>query len=111
MNKQKLLLPAFILVALVQLYVPASMIWGRENVLKKGTEYKFRTELRDPNDPFRGKYITLSFEETIVEVENTADWNMGEDIYLSITTDENGFAKISSVSKDEPGNDEEFLLA
>ena len=111
MNKQKLLLPAFILVALAQLYVPASMIWSRENVLKKGTEYKFKTELVDPNDPFRGKYITLSFEDNIMEVENTADWNMGEDIYASITTDEEGFAQISAISREEPDSGEEFISA
>lgn len=111
MNKHSLLLTTFFLLILAQLYVPASMIWSRENVLREGAEYKFKTELIDPNDPFRGKYITLNFEENTVEVENTADWFGGENIYLSLTTDPEGFAKIASVSKEKPTKDQDYLQA
>ena len=65
MNKKILLISAFVLVVLVQLYVPAKMIWGREEVLNTGTEYKFRTAPIDPNDVFRGKYINLNYEARI----------------------------------------------
>ena len=66
---QKITIPAFILMVLAQLYVPASMIFQKERVITQGTAYKFRTAPIDPNDPFRGKYITLSFNETGVKVE------------------------------------------
>ena len=55
MIKMKILLSVFILVALVQLFVPAKMILDREDILDMGKEYKFKTEPIDPNDPFRGK--------------------------------------------------------
>ncbi len=111
MNNKKLLLPAFILVALVQLYVPAKMIWDREDVLDTGTAYKFKTAPIDPNDPFRGKYIMLSYEETTVGVPNEQDWKVGESIYASLITDNNGFAKIKSISKTAPTDNQDFIKA
>lgn len=111
MNNKTLLLPAFVLVALVQLYIPAKMIWDREDVLDTGTTYKFKTAPIDPNDPFRGKYITLGFEETTVEVPNEQQWKVGESIYASLITDNNGFAKIKSVSKTMPTDNQDFIKA
>jgi len=109
MINKKILLPVFILVALVQLYVPAKMILDREDILDKGKEYKFKTEPIDPNDPFRGKYITLRYEEDMIEIQNEADWLRGEIIYVFLTTDNEGFAKILSVSKENPNSKQDFL--
>lgn len=111
MNNKKILLPVFILVALVQLYVPAKMILDREDILDKGIEYKFKTEPIDPNDPFRGKYITLRYEEDMIEIQNEADWLGGEIIYVFLTTNNEGFAKIQSVSKEITTNNKDFLKA
>ena len=109
MINNKILLPIFILVALVQLSVPAKMIFDREDILNSGKEYKFKTKSIYPNDPFRGKYITLSYHEDVIEVENGADWTEGEIIYVSLTTDREGFAKIKSVSKENLVNNQDFL--
>jgi len=109
MINKKILLPVFILVALVQLFVPAKMILDREDILDKGKEYKFKTEPIDPNDPFRGKYITLRYEDDMIEIQNEADWIRGEIIYVFLTTDNEGFAKIQSVSKENPTNNQDFL--
>ena len=109
MPKKTILLIAFLLVALVQLYVPASMILDREAVLAQGTEYKFRTAPIDPNDPFRGKYITLSFEDTTVPIVNENAWVDGESVYALLTIDEHGFAQIQSVTKEQPADDQDFL--
>ena len=109
MTSKTILWPAFILVVLVQLYVPARMILNREVTLDKGTAYKFKTEPIDPSDPFRGKYITLRFEEEVIEVPNEADWIVGETIFVSLTIGEDGFAKIQSATKDKPADDQDFL--
>ena len=111
MNNKNLLLLAFILVAIVQLYFPAKMILDNENILKTGTEYKFRTAPIDPNDPFKGKYISMRYEENSVVVETDKDWINGETIYVILTTDNNGFAKIRSVSKEKPAGNQEFVKA
>ena len=111
MNSKKLLLTAFILVALVQLYVPAKMIWDKENVIETGIEYKFKIAPIDPSDPFRGKYITLNYDENTAIVSDGQDWVLGESIYVSLTTDNLGFAKIKSVSKTKPTDNESFIKA
>jgi len=109
MDNKKILFSAFILVALAQLYVPSKMISDREEVLATGTEYKFRTAPIDPNDPFRGKYITLSYSENTVEIENEKDWTRGEKIYVHLTKGNDGFARIRSVSKEESTDTQDYL--
>ncbi len=111
MNSNKLWLPAFILMVLAQLYVPASMIFDQEDILNTGTDFKFKAAPIDPLDPFRGKYITLRFDETTVEISDEDDWKQGETIYVFLENDTAGFAKIKSVSKDRPANDQSFLQA
>jgi uncharacterized membrane-anchored protein len=111
MRNKKLILAAFILVALVQLYVPAQMIFEREQILAKGTEFKFETAPIDPNDPFRGKYVNLQYKNKVIEIQNEADWLNGEDIYVILAKDNNGFAKIQSVSKTKPSDEFSFVKA
>lgn len=94
---------------LVQLYVPANMIFKKESVLTEGKEFRFRTRPIDPSDPFRGKYVVLSFQDNAIKVNNAADWYPGEEIYVSLTTNEEGFAKIQSVSKDQPMDTEDYV--
>ena len=110
MNK-KIIIPAFVLMVLVQLYVPASMIFNKEAVLTEGKEFRFKTAPIDPTDPFRGKYIILSFEENTIQVFGAEDWNQGDQVFVSITEDEQGFAKIISASKEKPSPEEDFVSA
>lgn len=109
MNNIKLLLPAFILIALVQLYVPASMIIDREDILNEGVTYKFKTRPIDPNDPFRGKYITLNFLENTTKIPDSTEWRRGEELYVLLTTDNEGFVKIQSGSKEKPDSGHDYL--
>jgi uncharacterized membrane-anchored protein len=111
MNNKKILFTAFILVALLQLYVPAKMILDNENIIENGKEYKFRTAPIDPGDPFRGKYITLNYDENTVVIPNEQDWVTGEIIYVSLITDTAGFSKVKSVSKEKPTENHDFLKA
>ncbi len=99
----------FILVALAQLYVPAKMIFDREDVLETGTEYKFRTAPIDPNDPFRGKFITLNYVNNNYLVKDDGSWIDGESVFVTILNDKDGFAFIGAVSKAKPSNSQDFL--
>ena len=87
-----------IIVALAQLFIPAKMILGQEDILDTGTVYKFKTEPVDPNDPFRGKYITLRYE---IESARTHDdsWERNDDAFLYLEIDSLGFAKVDTISK------------
>jgi uncharacterized membrane-anchored protein len=95
----------------VQLVVPASMIYNAEAIIAKGTEYKFITTPIDPTDPFRGKYITLSYRENRFQIYNPEEWSTNEIVFVTLTTDENGYAKISSVSKKMPADQQDFVKA
>ncbi|MCG8579007.1 MAG: GDYXXLXY domain-containing protein [Bacteroidales bacterium] len=109
MNYKKILISAFVLLALIQLFVPAKMIWDRENVIDKGTEYKFRTAPVDPSDPFRGKYITLNFKDDTFIVDDKADWSRGEPVYVYFATNKDGFAQIKAVTKEHLTDDVEYI--
>ena len=111
MNSKNKYILIFALVALVQLYVPAKMIWNQESILEDGKEYKFKTAPIDPNDPFRGKYITLTFEENTYKVSGEMEWTRGEEVYVLLTTNASGFAKIDSITKQTPDNSIDFVKA
>lgn len=98
MISKKIVWIAFALLVLLQLWVPASVIRNRENVLSTGKPFKFRTEPRDPNDYLRGKYIFLNFSENAIGVKDGKEWKRGEDIYVGLGTDSAGFAKIISIT-------------
>ena len=97
--KKKHILILFAIVALIQLFVPLQMIFGKENIINNGTKYKFKTRPVDPTDPYRGKYITLNYKETSFKTKDTS-WFTNDDIYVKIKTDSLGFAKIDEVGKE-----------
>lgn len=90
----------FIAMCIAQLAVPGMMIWESEQVALNGTPYKFRTQPVDPSDPFRGKYITLSFLNN--HSYDTAQWSSGDPVNVVFTTDSAGFATVSRFSREEP---------
>lgn len=109
MQMNKITISLFILVSLVQLYVPAKMIYDREVILREGSEFKFKTAPIDPGDLFRGKYITLQYDESLIEIETEEVWQRGETVYVILSKDPEGFAEIQSVSKNKPEHDGEYL--
>lgn len=102
----------FIIIALVQWFVPGKMIWDREAVLRKGKVFNFRTEPVDPSHPFKGRYIALSFKEN--EFTTTSPdsdlFNYG-DAYVLLEKDRDGFAKIKNVVKQKPGTASDYVQA
>lgn len=101
----------FVLLAVVQLAIPASMIWGRERVLKSGTPFRFKTEPIDPNDPFRGKYIILNYEIEEYNISDADAWTRDQEIYVQLTTDSAGFAKVAAVLADPPAEGSDYVNA
>jgi uncharacterized membrane-anchored protein len=98
---KKILIGLFILVALVQWYVPASMILGKEKVVRKGTAFRFRTEPVDPEDPLRGRYVRLDFIADTARIPRN-QLQRGEEMYAVIGNDAAGFARLDKLQKNEP---------
>lgn len=111
MDRRTINIALYIIVALVQLYVPYNMIRGREDVLVSGTAYRFKTAPIDPNDPFRGKYIVLRFEANSLEVDDEKAFSYGEEVYVSIGNDEEGFAEIVDIDKVVPISEKDYVKA
>jgi len=96
----------FVLVALIQLAAPASLIWKRENTLRKGSVWKFRTAPVDPVDAFRGRYVALQFEIETQEVIRPAAAENHETFFVNLKQDAEGFAEIDQVSVVAPSRDD-----
>ncbi len=109
MKNKNLLITLFLFVVIAQLFVPSQMIYNQEDILNTGKIVKFQCEPIDPNDPFRGKYITLKFKESGIKVKNLKEWNSNETIFAKIETSKDGFAKIKSISRTEPTDNSIYL--
>lgn len=110
MNR-KMLLVLFSLVIFIQLAVLVKMIWDSERVIKTGTAYQFELQPIDPNDPFRGKFMTLNFEQSEFKTD-TCDVNFGyRDAFVVIKKGSDGFAKIKAVDFTKPIQDQAYIKA
>ena len=102
MKNKHIIIVLFVVLAGIQLYVPAEMIFENEDILKTGKEFRFKTRPIDPYDPFRGKYISLDLEESQFIMDSTKEWNNLRNVYVMLEEDSAGFAKIEDVSEIQP---------
>jgi uncharacterized membrane-anchored protein len=97
-------LAIFIVVALAQISVPASMIWKRHHTLTTGRVWKFRTAPVDPVDAVRGRYLSLSYSaESFPRAEPLP--YAGRTIYVALKEDADGFAVVDEVGNEPRGGD------
>jgi len=95
---KKTLLYILILTAIVQIFVPSYMIWGKYDVLRNGEEVKIRVEPIDPYDAFRGRYVSLWYNYDL-------DYEQRKGKYGVLEVDGDGFATISRVDSERPDNE------
>lgn len=99
----RLRLPLFVLLAVVQLAVPAAMIAGRERVLATGEVFRFRTAPVDPYDAFRGRYVALGFPDAeAVLPAGQKPPRRGERVYVELERDDEGFARLGTFRRERP---------
>jgi uncharacterized membrane-anchored protein len=109
MISNKMALTGLIILCLAQLFVAGRMISTHEAVLKEGVAYKFKTAPIDPNDPFRGKYITLNFENNELNVPDATQWHAGQRAYGRIKNNDEGFAIIDQLVEILPDTEEPYF--
>ena len=111
--KKKLLLVGLAILIIAQLFVPISMSQHNSKILKTGTAYKFRTAPVDPYDFMRGRYVALRYEQSSVAFNGDMD-EVKEysqlDGYASIGIDEEGFAFVQNITKEEPATMNYFAV-
>lgn len=99
---KQVLIPAFLIMAYAQWFVPGNMIWGRQRVLDKGKVYKFQTQPIDPVNPFKGRYVSLNFSSNSFRTGKKHGLNYGQKVYIQPGIDSSGFAVIKSLLKKPP---------
>ncbi len=99
----------FIIMVLAQWFIPAKMILDRNELLSSGELYKFITAPVDPNDPFRGKYVALEFENNNFDTGVEDDLILGEQVFVIIINNQQGYAEIQSYSKNKPESIQNYL--
>lgn len=99
----RLRLAIFMVVALAQISVPASMIWKRQQTLREGRLWKFRTAPIDPVDIFRGRYLTFRF--TAEEFDPAQPLPSGDSLYVTLKEDADGFAIVDGASSTRVSGD------
>ena len=87
MKNKKYIIGLFLLLAIVQIFVPLKMIFEQENILAKGIIMKFKTQPIDPADPFRGKYVQLNFAAETIYIKKNAGFSAGETIFAIFEND------------------------
>lgn len=108
MNTLRLII--FLVVALAQISVPASMIWKRQRTLREGRLWKFRTAPVDPVDAIRGRYLALRFEAeefppSVLKPERLKPV-FDERVYVRLKEDADGFARVDQVNEAPTGDDD-----
>ena len=81
-----------------------ALVEQRARILRGGTEIRLRSVPVDPRDLFRGDYVVLSYPINTVETgaPGQPGFQRGEQVYVSLGRDEQGFAKATGVSRDWP---------
>lgn len=96
----------FMVVALAQLAVPASLVWRREHTLRRGSVWKLRTAPVDPVDAFRGRYVALHFEIETEQLSPPANAHYGQTVFVTLKANTDEFAEIDQVSTTKPAGDD-----
>lgn len=111
-RQPKTFIVVFAVIVLAQLYIPASMISSQQAVLTNGVAHKLLTAPLDPYDPFRGRYVSLSFaiEETKLFADQFESFSLPDEIgayqdfvvYVLLAKGEDGFSFVKDVSFEKP---------
>lgn len=91
---------AIVLLALV----PLALVQQRASLLRHGTEVRLRTAPVDPRDLFRGDYVVLSYEISLVDPGAAITVRPGERVFVTLRPGPDGFAQAETASPDKPAD-------
>lgn len=80
-----------------QLFILGNMAYQHDQIASSGEQLKFRIRPVDPHDPFRGKYITLDFEDDSSPIQwNESLFSNGK-TFVQFEVAEDGYARIAHI--------------
>lgn len=92
----------FVAICVLQLAIPARMIFDREFLLSSGKPYKFLVRPMDPVDYIKGSYLDLSFSEDSFNLPNDDTWHYNDAVFIHLAMDSAGFARVTDISRQAP---------
>ncbi len=111
MKNKVIILLFFTLMVGIQWFIPIRMISEKHIIWMEGREYKFQMTPLDPEDPFRGKYLQLRFEENHYRADDQSDWQSGDPVYVQLKRNAQGFVRIIGLARSVPTGDVDFVKA
>ena len=100
---RRLLLPAVLVVALVQTALAGKMILDRAALLRDGTEVVLQTGFIDPRDLFRGHYAVLALTISQVPMDSIpgpVPFTYGAPVWAELRPGEDGFWTVVALHHD-----------
>lgn len=88
-----------ILIAIILIVLVSFIAYNQWPILT-GKRIVLDTRPVDPFDPFRGQFITISYE--ISQINNTKSFETGDSIYISLKEDEKGVWRLKDTSRSKP---------
>lgn len=110
MRNKAIILISFLLMVGAQWYIPYQMIQDQSTTLSTGNMYKFKIAPVDPEDPFRGKFLRLNFQDNEIKVAPEPFWQAGESVFVQFGKDSLGFARIVNLTTTEPDRSQSDYL-
>ena len=108
--RKKYLLIAFACMVLAQLAFPLKMIFGREQTLYQGETFLMKIRPLDPYDAFRGRYVTIRYEDDEVPLSQEYDsMEEGKELYVTVKKDNQGRLVYDQVSSYPPTYTDSYL--
>lgn len=98
-----------VLLCLAQLIVPLSMIWSKEQTIRKGDSFLFPIEPIDPVHPLRGKYIYLNHKS--LRLRSSLKDLHNQQVYLSIIKDSLGIFEVTHMGTKRPQDNTTYVTA
>lgn len=95
----------------IQLAIPGYMIFEQNQILTEGTAYKFKTRPIDPYDPFRGRYVTLSYaaDQEVIPVMEGSNIESEDWVYALVGVDDDGYAVLEVLTDVKPEEGQDYL--
>ncbi|MEO0340064.1 MAG: GDYXXLXY domain-containing protein [Bacteroidota bacterium] len=113
MTRKQVYFAGFILMVLVQWAIPLQTVWKSQGTINEGKVFKFRTVPVDPNDPFRGKYMTLQFQDRKYAYGSSSGvtWVSRQTAYVIPIEDAEGYAAIDTLYAQRPTHTDTYFKA
>lgn len=103
----------WLLLGCLMIAVPLAMIARKEHTLRAGQTLKFRLAPIDPSDPFRGRYMTLSFDvergHYAIPPGEESEYSDEGRAFARLGTDAEGFAKVEQILTSSPTDGSPWL--